>query len=193
MKALTSLCRASIVRDRRTLRIVVEAGKNSCKRRLRHVRPWSVHRRWWRQGHAPCQPGWSSFYHWLGVQQHSALVEACLSHTAAPRLVQSYRIEACRDEGVHECLHGLKFVKTLRRVRRSRDVDVEWTSDSSQLAKSEKHYRTYLFVFLLQFGLRRAAAFVSSLPHLFSAVAKRLRDASCLSVVSFNSTKRRAQ
>jgi len=24
------------------------------------VRPWSVHRRWWRQGHAPCQPGWSS-------------------------------------------------------------------------------------------------------------------------------------
>ena len=29
-------------------------------------------------------------YHWQGVQQHSALVEVCLSQTSAPRLVQSY-------------------------------------------------------------------------------------------------------
>jgi len=29
-------------------------------------------------------------YHWLGVQQHSTLVEVCLSQTSAPRLVQSY-------------------------------------------------------------------------------------------------------
>jgi len=29
-------------------------------------------------------------YHWLGVQQHSALVKVCLLQTSAPRLVQSY-------------------------------------------------------------------------------------------------------
>jgi len=28
--------------------------------------------------------------YWLGVQQHSVLVEVCLSQTSAPRLVQSY-------------------------------------------------------------------------------------------------------
>ena len=64
----------------------------------------------------------------------------------------------------------------------------------SAILKIVYRHILFYFLFLMQFRLWRAAAFVSSpLVTRSSAVAKRPRDVSCLSVVSFNSTKRQAQ
>jgi len=67
-------------------------------------------------------------YHWQGVQQHSALVEVCLSQTSAPRLVQSYS-----NQGASWQRHAPVSSRTQHRVNVGLVSVAEARKNTSQL------------------------------------------------------------
>ena len=93
---------------------------------------------------------WICGYHWLGVQQHSALVEVCLSQTSAPQLVQSYS-----NRGTSWQRHARVSSQTRRRV------NVGLVSVLAKPEKNASHTRCSSDGLLLNFSW----FYVQDIPH----------------------------